>query len=84
MELGVRAGPVSAYPQANQPYFTRIGRGMALQVSGGASIGGYDGENYRMYIIADKAARHSRNSGTPTLTAATGISSLCKYLRTQH
>ncbi|HEY7617960.1 MAG TPA: aminopeptidase P family N-terminal domain-containing protein, partial [Terriglobales bacterium] len=55
VEIGVRAGPVTAYPHPNQPYFNRIGRGMALQVSGGASIGGYGGENYRMYIIADKA-----------------------------
>ena len=55
VELGVRAGPVTAYPHPNQPYFNRIGRGMALQVSGDASIGGYGGENYRMFIIADKA-----------------------------
>jgi Xaa-Pro dipeptidase len=55
VELGVRAGPVTAYPHPNQPLFNRIGRGMALQVSGGASVGGYGGENYRMYIIADKA-----------------------------
>jgi Xaa-Pro dipeptidase len=54
VELGVRAGPVTAYPHPNQPYFNRIGRGMALQVSGGASVGGYGGENYRMFIIADK------------------------------
>jgi Xaa-Pro aminopeptidase len=52
VELGVRVGPVTAYPHPNQPYFNWIGRGMALQVSGGASVGGYGGENYRMYIIA--------------------------------
>jgi Xaa-Pro aminopeptidase len=28
---------------------------MALQVEGGASIGGYGGENYRAYIIADQS-----------------------------
>jgi Xaa-Pro dipeptidase len=55
VEIAVRAGPVTAYPHPNQPYFNRIGRGMALQVSGSASIGGYGGENYRMYILADKA-----------------------------
>jgi Xaa-Pro aminopeptidase len=55
VEFGVRAGPVTAYPHPNQPYFNRIGRNMALQVSGGASVGGYGGENYRMFIIADKA-----------------------------
>ena len=53
VEVGVRVGPVTAYPHPNQPYFNRIGRGMALQVAGGASIGGYGGENYRMYIVAD-------------------------------
>ena len=55
VEVEVRAGPFTAYPHPNQPYFNRIGRGMALQVSGGANVGGYGGENYRMYIIADKA-----------------------------
>jgi len=54
-ELGVRAGPVTAYPHPNQPYYNRIGHNMALQISGGAQIGGYGGENYRMFIIADAA-----------------------------
>jgi Xaa-Pro aminopeptidase len=53
--IAVRVGPVTAYPHPNQPYFNRIGRNMALQVSGGASIGGYGGENYRAYILADAA-----------------------------
>jgi Xaa-Pro aminopeptidase len=53
--IGVRVGPLTAYPHPNQPYFNRIGRNMALQVAGGASIGGYGGENYRAYIIADAA-----------------------------
>jgi|KBSSwiStaDraftv2_1062776.scaffolds.fasta_scaffold01295_2 Xaa-Pro aminopeptidase len=57
VDVEVRVGPVTAYPHPNQPYFNRIGRGMALQVSGGASIGGYGGENYRMYIIADGAGQ---------------------------
>jgi Xaa-Pro dipeptidase len=55
VELGVRAGPVTAYPHPNQPYFNRIGYNQALQVSGDATLGGYGGENYRMYIIANKA-----------------------------
>jgi Xaa-Pro aminopeptidase len=53
--IGVRAGPVTAYPHPNQPYYNRIGKNMALQVSGGARIGGYGHENYRAYIIADGA-----------------------------
>jgi Xaa-Pro aminopeptidase len=53
--IGVRVGPLTAYPHPNQPFYNRIGRGMALQVAGGASIGGYGGENYRAYIIADAA-----------------------------
>jgi Xaa-Pro dipeptidase len=57
IEIGVRAGPLTAYPHPNQPYFNRIGRNMALQVAGGASIGGYGGENYRAYILADSAGR---------------------------
>jgi Xaa-Pro aminopeptidase len=55
--FGVRVGPVTGYPHPNQPYFNRIGHGMALQVAGGASIGGYGGENYRAYIIADRSGR---------------------------
>jgi Xaa-Pro dipeptidase len=55
--FGVRVGPVTAYPHPNQPYFNRIGYNSALQVAGGASIGGYGGENYRAYIIADRSGR---------------------------
>ncbi len=50
----VRAGAVTAVPHPNQPYYNRIGRGMALQVAGMSSIGGYGHENYRAYIIADE------------------------------
>jgi Xaa-Pro aminopeptidase len=53
--FGVRAGSVTGYPHPNQPYYNRIGRGVALQVAGGASIGGYGHENYRAYIVADQA-----------------------------
>ncbi len=53
--IGVRVGPVTGYPHPNQPYYNRIGRGMALQISGGARIGGYGHENYRAFIIADGA-----------------------------
>ena len=52
--IGVRAGPVTAYPHPNQPYYNRIGKNMALQVSGIARVGGYGHENYRPYIIADR------------------------------
>jgi Xaa-Pro aminopeptidase len=55
VEMGVRVGPLTAYPHPNQPLFNRIGRNMALQVAGGASIGGYGGENYRAFILADAA-----------------------------
>jgi len=51
--IGVRAGPVTGYPHPNQPYYNRVGRNMALQVAGGARIGGYGHECYRAYIIAD-------------------------------
>ena len=50
--IGVRAGPVTAYPHPNQPYFNRIGKNMALQVAGIARVGGYGHELYRPYIIA--------------------------------
>ncbi len=53
--FGVRVGPVTGYPHPNQPYFNRIGRNLALQVAGGCSIGGYGHENYRAFIIADRA-----------------------------
>jgi Xaa-Pro aminopeptidase len=55
--IGCRAGAVTGYPHPNQPYYNRIGKGMALQVSGGARIGGYGHENYRPYIIADSAGQ---------------------------
>jgi Xaa-Pro dipeptidase len=55
--LGVRAGAVTAYPHPNQPYYNRIGRNMALQVSGSGYVGGYGHENYRMFIIADRAGK---------------------------
>ncbi len=57
VQLGVRAGPVTAYPHPNQPYYNRIGRNMALQVAGIARIGGYGHELYRPYIIADGEGR---------------------------
>src|SRR5258708_33103153 len=53
--IEVRVGPVTAYPHPNQPYFNRIGRNMALQVSVGASIGGYGGGDYPAFILADPA-----------------------------
>ena len=55
--IGCRAGAVTGYPHPNQPYYNRIGHGMALQVSGGARIGGYGHENYRPYIIADRSGK---------------------------
>jgi Xaa-Pro dipeptidase len=61
VELGVRAGPVTAYPHPNQPYYNRIGRNMALQISGSAQIGGCGHENYRMFIIADAAGQFDRH-----------------------
>ena len=59
--FGVRVGAVTGYPHPNQPYFNRVGRGMALQVAGGASIGGYGGECYRAYIIPDASGRIDPN-----------------------
>ena len=55
IDIAVRVGPLTAYPHPNQPFYNKIGRGMALQVSGGASVGGYGGENYRAYIVADSS-----------------------------
>lgn len=53
--IQARVGPLTAYPHPNQPLYSRIQRNMALQVEGVATIGGYGGENYRMFIIADDA-----------------------------
>ena len=53
--IGVRVGPLTGYPHPNQPRFNKIGRNMALQVAGGSRIGGYGGENYRAFILADSA-----------------------------
>ena len=57
VRIGVRAGPVTAVPHPNQPYFNRIGKNMALQVAGIARIGGYGHELYRPFIIADEAGK---------------------------
>lgn len=57
VRIGVRAGPVTAYPHPNQPYFNRIGKNMALQVAGIARIGGYGHENYRPFILADSQGK---------------------------
>ena len=53
--ISVRAGQLTGYPHPNQPYFNRIGKGMALQVSGISRVGGFGHECYRPYIIADSA-----------------------------
>lgn len=55
--LGVRVGPVTAYPHPNQPFYNRIGRDMALQIAGLARIGGYGHELYRPFIIADSSGQ---------------------------
>lgn len=55
MSVSARVGPLTAYPHPNQPQFNRIGRNMAMQVEGVCRIGGYGGENYRMFVIADQA-----------------------------
>ncbi|MCP4707649.1 MAG: aminopeptidase P family protein, partial [Planctomycetes bacterium] len=47
--ISCRVGPVTGYPHPNQPYFNRIGKNMALQISGVARIGGYGHENYRAF-----------------------------------
>jgi Xaa-Pro aminopeptidase len=58
IDIEVRAGAVTGYPHPNQPWFNRIDRGMALQVSGGCAIGGYGGENYRAFILADDSGNY--------------------------
>ena len=57
VNVSARVGPVTGYPHPNQPQFNQIGRNMAMQVEGGARIGGCGGENYRMFIIADAAGK---------------------------
>ena len=54
----MRAGAVTGYPHPNQPWFNRIGKNMALQISGGCSVGGYGGENYRAFILADASGNY--------------------------
>jgi hypothetical protein len=74
MRLAVRAGAVTAYPHPNQPYYSRIGRNMALQVSGSGRIGAYGHENYRMFIIADASGNfdaHMRKLWEVSSAAAT-------------
>jgi Xaa-Pro dipeptidase len=63
VQVAVRAGPLTAYPHPNQPYFNRIGRNMALQIAGIARIGGYGHENYRAFILADSAGRFDPHMG---------------------
>ena len=58
VDVEVRAGAVTGYPHPNQPWFNRIGKNMALQISGGCSVGGYGGENYRAFILADASGNY--------------------------
>jgi Xaa-Pro dipeptidase len=53
ISVSARVGPLTAYPHPNQPLYNRIGKNMALQIEGDGMIGGYGGENYRMFILAD-------------------------------
>ena len=57
VEIDCRVGRLCAYPHPNQPRFNRIQPNMPLQVDGDAYIGGHGGENYRMYILADRAGQ---------------------------
>jgi Xaa-Pro aminopeptidase len=47
-----RAGVATAYPHPNQFFYTRIGRGQAVQIASVIHIGGYGGEGYRALHIA--------------------------------
>jgi Xaa-Pro aminopeptidase len=57
MSVTARVGPLTAYPHPNQPQFNQIARNKAMQVEGVCRIGGYGGENYRMFVIADEAGK---------------------------
>lgn len=57
ISVTARVGPLTAHPHPNQPQYNRIGRNMAMQVAGVCRIGGYGGENYRMFVMADQAGR---------------------------
>ena len=58
ISVTARVGPLTAYPHPNQPQFCGIGRNKAMQVEGVCRIGGYGGENYRMFVIADEAGKY--------------------------
>ncbi|HEY6928113.1 MAG TPA: M24 family metallopeptidase [Thermoanaerobaculia bacterium] len=52
MDVSVRVGRGTAYPHPNQFHHNRIQKGQALQISGGAAIGGCGGELYRAFLLA--------------------------------
>ena len=52
MDISVRVGRGTAYPHPNQFHHNRIQKGQALQISGGAAIGGCGGELYRAFLLA--------------------------------
>ncbi len=47
VSITVRCGVATAYPHPNQFHHNRIKKGEAIQIAGGARIGGYGGEGYR-------------------------------------
>jgi len=57
VDVACRVGPLCAYPHPNQPIFHRIQRNLPMQIEGDAHVGGYGGENYRMFILADNAGQ---------------------------
>jgi len=52
MDVSVRVGRGTGYPHPNQFHHNRIQKGQALQISGGAAIGGCGGELYRAFLLA--------------------------------
>ena len=51
LRFSCRAGTATAYPHPNQFFYSRIGRGQAVQISAVIQIGGYGGEGYRALHI---------------------------------
>jgi Xaa-Pro aminopeptidase len=57
MKYDCRCGPVTAVPHPNQPFFHKIEKNQSLQIDGVCRVGGYGGEGYRMFMIADEAGK---------------------------
>jgi Xaa-Pro aminopeptidase len=53
LNIGCRSGRVTGFPHPNQPYWSKVERGDAVQIAAIIRVGGYGGEQYRCFLIPE-------------------------------